>query len=250
MRILLFDIETAPLLGHVWHPFGDYMRVSQLVNESFMLTWAAKWYDESEVISSRLTGREAKKQNDKRLVRELAKLVSEADAVIAHNLDRFDLKVLNGRLLFHGLDPLPPIVQIDTLKLAKRTFKIAFNRLDYLGEFLGVGRKIKTDFDLWKDAYMGDDNALTAMTVYNEQDVVLLQEVFDKIKPYVKGLPRLVDPDSPNQYACPTCGSANLIRRGYYRTKASNFAKLQCKDCGRYSRMRTAEPFRFITQPL
>lgn len=250
MRILLFDVETAPLLGHVWHPFGDYMRVNQLVNESFMLTWAAKWYDGRDVESNHLTGREAQKQNDKRLVRELAALVKEADAIIAHNLDRFDLKVLNGRLLYHGLDPLPPVVQIDTLKLAKGSFKVAFNRLDYLGEFLGVGRKIKTDFDLWKGAYMGDEDALREMTVYNEQDVILLEAVFNKIKPYVKNLPRLVDPSTQNELACPSCGSTKLQRRGYYRTRSANYAKVQCQECKRYSRFRTAEPFKFAVHPL
>lgn len=251
MKILILDIETAPLLGFMWSPWDDTgMGPHQLVHDSFMLTWVAKWRGEEEIYQDVLTPREVKKQNDKRIVNSLGKLLSEADVVVAHNLDRFDLPKINTRLLYHGLEPIPPMTQIDTLKLAKSAFRVTYNRLDYLGKFLGVGEKIHTDFDLWRRCYFGDQEALNEMAAYNRQDVHLLERVLDKLVPYVRRLHRLVDPNYDEEHACPTCGSTELVRRGFYRTKTSNFVKYQCKSCRRYSRSRRSEKLRFDVTPL
>jgi len=250
VKILILDIETAPLLGHVWYPWGDNVNPNQLVHDSFMLTWAAKWYGESEILTDQITPAEAKKQDDKRIAKSLGKLIEEADALVAHNLDKFDLPKINTRILFHGLEPLPPVTQIDTLKLAKKAFKVTYNRLDYLGEFLGVGEKLSVDFQLWRDAYMGSQDAIDEMRAYNAQDVVLLERVFLRLLPYVRSMQRLVDPVEEEDHACPTCGGRRLVRRGYYRTKVSNFVRYQCKECKRYSRARRSERAKLSVTPL
>ncbi|MGH7867674.1 MAG: hypothetical protein ACREP9_08610 [Candidatus Dormibacteraceae bacterium] len=79
---------------------------------------------------------------------------------MAHNGDYFDIPWVKGRLLFHGLPPMRPIPTIDTKALASRHFYLNSNRLDYLGQYLGVGKKIKTDYDLWLDCMNGDEKAL------------------------------------------------------------------------------------------
>lgn len=250
MKTLLLDIETAPLLAFVWSPWGQDVAPSQLQSDSFMLTWAAKWRGEDEVFSAAVTSREATKQNDKRITRQLGNLISEADIVIAHNLDRFDLPKINTRLLYHGLEPLAPVKQIDTLKLAKKAFRVTYNRLDYLGEFLGVGKKLKTDFALWQRAYFGDADAIDEMLTYNLQDVVLLEAVFERMLPYVSRLPRMVVPEYDEQHACPTCGSEDLQKRGFYSTNVSLFQRFQCNNCGRYNKYRRSEKLKFDVSPL
>lgn len=251
--VLVFDIETAPLLAHIWQARTEYVPHHALVHDSFLLSWAAKWYGspENNVFSAVLTTDEAKNQDDSRIVSLLADMVRNADVTIAHNIDRFDIPMLNNRVLALDLDPLGPVRTIDTLKLAKKNFRLAYNKLDYLGEFLGVGKKIPTDFDLWLRCYHGDREALNEMVTYNRQDVVLLERVFDKIKPHVRNLPRLFDAGWDGQLGCPHCGSTKLVIRGYYRTQASTFPKFQCKGCRRYHRARssTAQP-KFKVHPL
>jgi len=247
VRILHFDIENAPLLAFIWSPWDQGVTHERLIHDTFLLSWAAKWDGERGVLSDVLSPQEALDQDDSRIVESLADLIREADIVVAHNGDKHDVPKLNGRLLQLGLEPLGPVQTIDTLKLAKRNFNIAYRKLDYIGEFLGLGRKIKTDFDLWKRCYHGEEKALAEMERYNKRDVVLLEKVFNAMKPYVRHLPRLRDGEG---HACPSCGSERLMRRGFYRTNSGNFPKYQCGDCGRYSRSRKAEPEKLEVHPL
>lgn len=250
LKVLLYDLETAPLIAYIWRPNDQYVPMDRLIADSFLLTWSAKWLGEKGVMSGVLTGAEARKQNDARIVKQLAKLIREADILIAHNGDRFDVPMFNNRLIQLGLAPIGPKRTIDTLKLAKATFRLAYNKLDYLGEFLGLGRKIKTDFDLWQSCYMGDDKALAKMARYNRQDVILLERVFERMRPYVKNLPRMIDAEEINESGCPTCGSMRLQRRGTYETNASTFFRWHCQECGRYSRTRKSAVKRLALVPL
>jgi DNA polymerase III epsilon subunit-like protein len=206
-----------------------------------LISWAAKWGDEKKVMSSALTGDEARAQDDERIVIELAALIREADVIIAHNIDKFDVPMFNNRLLLLGLENLGPVETIDTLKLSKANFRLAYNKLDYLAEKLGFGRKIKTDFDLWLAAYHGDEVALGQMLRYNRKDVVLLEQVFEALRPYVKNLKRLVEAAWDGQIACPNCGAEDYQRRGERRTQVSTFVQFQCNQCKRYFRSRKSE---------
>lgn len=251
LRVLLYDLETAPLLAYIWRPNDQYVPMDRLIHDTFLLTWSAKWLGEKTVTTGVLTGTEARKQNDKRIVKELAALIREADIVVAHNGDRFDIPMFNNRLMALGLEPIGPKRSIDTCKLAKSTFRLAYNKLDYLGEYLGLGRKIKTDFDLWRACYHGDEVALAKMAKYNRQDVVLLERVFERMKPYAK-LPRMFEAEDRDESGCPYCGSMHLMRRGVYRTNAGTFYKWQCQEpeCQKYSRGRKAAFARMAMVPL
>lgn len=237
LRVLFYDLETAPLLAHIWSPYDDYVTHDRLLKPGFLLTWSAQWRGEKQIISGCVTGDEARVQDDSRIVFELAELIRQADIIVAHNVDKFDLPVFNTRLLAHRQEPLGPVKTIDTLKLAKGAFRLPYNKLDYLADFLFGDKKIKTDFQLWKDCYAGDEAALARMLKYNRKDVVLLRRVFEALIPYVKNLPRLQHLAGTDK--CPTCGSFDLIARGFRRTPTADYVQLQCKSCGRYSRRRT-----------
>lgn len=250
LRVLFYDLETAPLLAHIWHPTDQYVTHERLIHDSFLLTWSAKWRGEKDVLTGVLTGREAKKQDDSRIVKSLAALIREADVIVAHNAKGFDVPMFNNRLLKLRQPPLPPVSVIDTLSLAKKNFRLAYNKLDYLADFLFGEHKIKTDFALWQDCYHGDEVALDKMSKYNVKDVILLEKVFEVLRPYAKQLTRLVEPTGTSDFACPSCASQNLQKRGLYRTQASTFQRYECKACGRYSRSRTAEKKKFAVHPL
>ena len=242
LQILLFDLETAPLLAHVWRPDDAYIPHERMIHDSFLLCWGAKWRHQKTVMTGVLTPKEAVAQDDTRIVKELADLIREADIVVAHNADRFDVPMFNNRLLLLGLEPLGPVRTLDTLTLARKNFRLSHNSLDYLGQALGLGSKVKTDFALWRRCYQGELSALERMRAYNRRDVVLLGQVFERLLPYVKNLPRLVEGSHRGEMSCPSCGSGDVIKRGFFRTQASTFQKVQCVFCGRYSRYRTSEP--------
>lgn len=250
LKVLFYDIETAPLLAYIWHPTDQYVVHDRLIHGSFMLTWAAKWRGQAKITSGVLTPEEALAQDDSRIVAGLADMVRQADIIVAHNGDRFDVPVLNARLLQLTQTPIGSKQTIDTCKLAKRNFRLAYNKLDYLGEYLGLGRKIKTEWELWEKCYHGDPKALREMARYNRQDVTLLESIFERLLPYVKGIPRLVEATDVNQGRCPACGSANLIRDGVHRTNASTFPRMMCQSCGRQSRSRKSNNIRLGLLPV
>ncbi len=242
-KVLFYDIETAPLLSHHWRMFRENIGQDQNLAIQFMYCWSAKWGDSDEVLSDRLTPEEALAQDDSRIVLSLAELIREADVVVAHNGDRFDLPMVNTRIVVLGQENLGPTETIDTLKLAKKNFRFPKNSLDFLAEHLLGKRKLKTEFELWRDCYQGDERALRDMEKYNREDVVILEGVFEAMRPHVRRLKRLYDADHDHQVVCPSCGVEgieNFQRRGYYRTQASTFPKYQCKNCGRYHRGRVS----------
>jgi len=250
MKVLVWDVETAPMLGFVWQAKTDWVSSRMLQHEVFLLSWAAKWVGDRKVISARVTGEEAVAQDDSRIVAELIDLIRQADILVAHNGNRFDVKVLAGRALLNQQEPLGHIHTIDTLQLAKGSFRLSHNSLDHLARRLGVPTKLGTSFDLWRSCYYGDEKALAKMDRYCRRDVRVLEDVYEKMKPYVKGLPRLQVADHDMEHACPHCGGENLQRRGHANTNAGTYQRWQCQDCSRWGRSRTGDKARFTTVPL
>jgi hypothetical protein len=240
LRLLLYDIETAPLLGFFWQLKQDYINPDAVEQDWFMLCWGAKWSDGTDVLSKVLTPAEAKRQDDKRIVAALADLIRKADAIVAHNGNSFDIKKLNTRLVYHGLEPIGQTEMIDTLTMARNTFAFTSNKLDFVAKFLGLAGKHQTSFDLWRQCYYGDKTALTEMVEYNRQDVNVLEAVFRRLAPYAKSLPRLVDATEYMQDVCPSCGAPERVKDGYYRTKANTYPRFRCLGCGRRYRSRAS----------
>ena len=246
-RILYYDLETAPNLAAVW---GKYeQNVIWFEDEWYVMSFAYKWEGERKTHVVALPDfplYEEDSDNDLEVVKALHDLFAEADIVIAHNGDRFDLRVINARFVFHGLTPPPPFQTIDTLKVARRYFRFNSNKLDDLGDYLGLGRKRQTGgYRLWRDCMAGDKVAWNKMKLYNKQDVRLLERVYKKLRPWMKGHPR-VTPDATGR-SCPKCGGW-LQRRGYQRSKTMIYHRFQCQSCGGWSRERL--PSKFVEKPM
>jgi len=238
-NILIFDLETAPMEAFVWSMWKNNVGKGQLIDDWYCITWAAKWLFEPESFSGRLTQKEALAKDDKRIMEELWQFIDAADIIIAHNAVKFDVPKMNTRFLIHGLNPPAPYQVIDTLKVAKREFKHSSNRLDFINDSLGIGRKLETDFSLWKGCRNGDEQSLLDMEKYNIQDVGILEEHYIKIRPWIKSHPNIgvyVDSDSS---ACPNCGSIDIHwTNKFYRTAANKFSIFRCQSCGSIGRSR------------
>lgn len=236
-KILVFDIENAPTEAYVWNMrmYNTSISAGQLKNDWFMISWAAKWLNSSEILSDILTPTEARKRNDKRIVKSLWTLFDQADIIVAHNGEKFDVPMTNTRFLFHGLKPPSPYRILDTLKMAKKTFSVTFNSLNYLGKYLNLGQKKDTDFQLWIDCMSGLQEALNKMLLYNRQDVNLLEDIYHTLKGWSYSHPN-INTYQQTTDCCSHCGSANIFKKGSYVTQTHEYDSYQCKDCGGYSR--------------
>jgi len=177
-RILLYDIETSMSIAKTFQFWNTNIRHGAIVKEWYIISGAWKFLGEKEVHSVACTQAGLKNGNDKNVVKALCKAISEADMIIGHNGDKFDLKKLKARVIKHGLPPVSNIKTLDTLKCARREFAFSYNNLDYLGQFLEVGTKIKNEPGLWDKVMAGDMEALGRMVKYNIQDVRLLEAVY------------------------------------------------------------------------
>jgi len=236
-RILSLDIETSPVVAHAWALFKQNIAINQIIEHPRTICFAAKFMDERKVhfYSEFEHGRED-------MVYAAHMLLDEADIVMHFNGDRFDLPRLNTEFILAGITPPAPYKSIDLYKVIKGNFSFTSNKLAYVSERLGLAGKIKHEgHELWIKCLAGDPKAWAQMKRYNIQDVRLLEEIYDKVRPWVKSHPHhglyTGQPD-----ACPNCGATEqLERRGFALTGMGRFQRYRCRDCGSWSRSNRRE---------
>jgi hypothetical protein len=232
MRLLLLDIETAPNLVHVWGLWQQNVGTNQIIASGYVLCWAAKWYGEKEVMFSSIHDTSPKK-----MLVGIHKLINEADAVVHYNGRSFDMPTLNKEFMVHGMQPPSPYKQVDLCRVAKEEFRFPSNKLEYIAKTLGLGEKTKHEgHELWIKCMDGQPEAWARMEKYNRNDVVLLEAVYERMRPWIKSHPNHGLYDEPGVPVCTNCGSGRLIRRGFARTILNKYARFQCRECGTWVR--------------
>lgn len=236
-KVLLFDIETLPMEFYGWRLWDQITSPSMIKRDWCVLSYAAKWLFEPENFGDILTSEEALAHDDKRLVEQIWELLDESDVVIAHNGSSFDLPKMNARFVFYGMSPPSAYRQVDTRLTARRAFDFTSNKLDYLGDYLGLGGKIDTEFDLWRGCAEGNPKSLKRMFEYNTRDIYLLEDVYVRLRPWIKhpNMALYVSTDTTSVY-CPKCGSKDVRWGGSYMTNAGVFDAFRCNNCGAIGR--------------
>lgn len=230
MRILLLDIETAPNVAHVWGLWDQNIGINQIMQAGYTLCWSAKWLGEKEIMFDSIH-----RSTPDVMLRNIHTLLNEADAVIHYNGTKFDIPTLNKEFLLYNLAPPAPYKQIDLLRVARSQFKFPSNKLDYVAQVLGLGKKTKhIGHELWIQCMAHVESAWVQMEEYNKQDVNLLELVYYKLLPWIKGHANYgVHTDTK---VCPNCGSAHNHRRGFAITGTCKYQRYQCLGCGTWYR--------------
>ena len=229
-KILLFDVETSFYHFVGWGTYKQYIQHYQITEHQYIISWAAKWLYDENVQSDVVTPKESKNRDDKRILKSIHKLLDEADIVVGHNGDRFDLRKLRWRFISQGMAPPSPFKIIDTLKVARREFFAPSYKQDFLTKYFKLENKIQSDFQLWVDCEAGIPEKLEEMVEYNRHDVMGLEDLYLKIRPYIRNHPNLgvlMEDD-----ICPTCGSKHLQETSsVYLTSANKFPVYKCEKC-------------------
>jgi len=234
-RIIFFDIETAPIVATTWGLYNANLSHENILKDWFIICAAWKFSDETSVHAASIV----KPEDDRSVVLKLRNALAKADLIVGHNSDKFDIKKLNARLIYHGFDPLPQIPTIDTLKEVKKIAKFSSNRLDYLAKILTGEGKIETQYHLWLKAMVGNKRAIADMVAYNKVDVLRLEAVYLKLRPYMKQHIHMGVLHGADRFmSCSKCGSVNLKRNGVRITAAGiKKQECQCNSCGSYMRI-------------
>lgn len=234
-RILTIDIETTPSAAHVWGMFDQNVGLNQVVEVGGLLCFVAKWYGDPEPVFESDWSSEGGHEG---MVRAAWELLDEADYVVGFNSKQFDMKHLNREFVLLGLPAPSPYRNVDLLLVARKNFRFFSNKLDFVAGQLGLGHKVAHEgHGLWKACMAGDEAARQRMRDYNIQDVLLTEDLFDRLRPWLGntmnlGLHMVEDGSS----VCPVCGSSDLVVDGSLETAVSVYVANRCNGCGALSR--------------
>ena len=237
-KVLLFDIETSPREFYAWRAGKQYLKHDNMIKDSAILTYSAKWLCDDEIMTEKVSVEEAKNREDAEITQKLWNLFDEADILIAHNLKGFDEPYANTRFMTNDLLPPSPYRRIDTYRDFRSQSRELSNKLDYLTKKYGMSEKQDVKFDLWIRCVNGEEAAIDEMLAYNKQDVRALEDLYLKIRPWIKSHPNMALYYHDVNDRCSNCGSKELEVRGEYYTNANVYDALRCSNCGAYGRRR------------
>ena len=223
-KVLMIDIETRPAVAYVWQVYKANISPEQIIDHGGTICFGAKWLGDKKMMfySDWQHGHEE-------MIKQAHRLMNEADAIVTYNGDKFDIPKLMGEFIQQGLTPPAPPTSIDVLKTVRK-LGFVMNRLAFIGPMLKLGAKLKhSGFSLWTDVLAGKPKAQTKMEKYCKQDVILLEQLYKKVLPYIRNHPNVRGAPSPS---CGACGSTKTQKRGFRYTKAFRIQRMHCTNCG------------------
>lgn len=231
-KVLVFDIETSPIIAYVWGLKDQNIGLNQIVKDWEVLAWGAKWLGNGRVMYQ-----DTRRISEKTLLAGIWKLLDEADIVITQNGKSFDSRRLNARFIHYRMTPPSPYRHIDTYLLAKGAADFTSHKLEYLTDKLCKKYK-KTShakfpgMALWKGCLAGNIAAWNEMRAYNIRDVLSTEELFNIVKAWGPlNMPKLFG----TTLVCHTCGST-VQRRGTELKGKTLVQRIRCKNpqCGKW----------------
>lgn len=235
-KVLVFDIETAPIVAHVWQLWDNNVALNQIVSDWFILSWSAKWLHDPASKVMYADNRKSKNiENDANLLGDIWKLLDEADVVITQNGIKFDRKKLNARFILNGMNRPSSFKHIDTKILAQKHFAFTSNKLEYLTDKLCTKYKKQKHkkfpgHEMWAECLKGNQEAFKEMESYNKYDVLSLEELYQKLIPWDSSINFNLYHDN-TENVC-KCGSKKFAKNGFYYTASGKFQRLKCSSCG------------------
>lgn len=234
-KILVVDIETAPLLGYFWNIWQQDIGLGQIKKDWHVLAWAAKWLGDPPSKIFYADQRKARKvEDDRNLLKGIWKLLDKADIIVTQNGKDFDEKKLNARFILNGFPPPSSYRHIDTKQIASRKFGFTSNKLEYMSEKLCSRKKLKhkkfPGFELWRECLAKNPEAWKEMEVYNKADVLATEELYLKFRPWDNSI--TVHPQTKGDAPVCNCGSHSFQKAGIRYTNTGAFQRLKCRECG------------------
>lgn len=237
IRRLFFDIETGyyEILIKTFSLRNNlkYFNPDDIVKEKQTICISYKWQYEDKVHA--LDWR----MGEKKMIKEFVKILGNADEIVGHNVDRFDVRELRTRAIYYGVLMFPNYRTLDTLKKSRQYFNFASNKLDYIAKFLNVGRKLDHEgFELWEKTVNGDEEALEKMIEYCKNDVIILEDSFCILSPFINHNNNFAVLTGGEKWHCPECASDNVEMFRTYSTPTGIIKReMKCSNCKKQYRI-------------
>ena len=209
VRRLFFDIETSPMIVYSWRiGYKINLNYENVIENWKIICISYKWEHEDKVRNLVWD----KDQCDKQMLIDFIKIANTADELVAHNGDRFDIKKVRTRCIYHRIPMFPKYRSLDTLKKSRGSFDFPSNRLDVIARYLGIGAKLEHEgFPMWVKCMQGDEQALKDMLKYCDMDIIVLEDVFLTIQNYIKPNTHAGVHAGNLKHSCPICGNGSKL---------------------------------------
>jgi len=219
-KILSFDIESA----------GVNALKSDL---GFVIVFGYKWNYEPDAHVLTVSRKAIRQFDDKELLIKASKLLTEADLVVGHFASVFDRRFIQGRLLINNLPPIPAVKMRDTCMIARSVANYSSNRLKHLANILHLkNRKLENGWpDSWFQVMQGDMDALAKMAKYCKGDVLAVEELYLRLRPFDNAHPRM----NGDRSKCGVCGG-NVEYRGIAFVNNNRYRRYVCRKCHKWGR--------------
>ena len=177
--------------------------------------------------------------DDGPLVKEIAKILADADMYIYHFGDKCDWKFVQTRLVRHGYLPLNKSSSFDTCSVASKYLSIKSNSLKSLAYFFGLKEsKMEIPQDIWLLANTGDKKSINKIASRCRSDVRLTEEVYKKELPLAANHPALhhLERAKERRYydvpdRCRACSSTKFQSRGFVLNGDTVRKRYNCSRC-------------------
>ncbi len=235
IKRLFFDIETSYYVVRSWNiGKARWIDPAMMIAEKQIICISYKWQYEEEVHTLDWS------MGEKNMLTKFVKVLNQADEIIAHNGDNFDMKELRTRCIRYGVQIYPNYRTLDTLKKSREYFRFPSNKLDYIGKYLSVGRKLDHEgMQLWIDIVENKSKEkLKLMIAYCEQDVILLEDVYTVLSPYITHNNNFAVLTGGEKWDCPECGSSDVVMDKTYATPTGIVRRnMTCNKCKKHYRI-------------
>ena len=179
--------------------------------------------------------------DDKELLIWLRELLDEADIVVGQNVQKFDMRKIRARMIYHGLKPFREPEIVDTMLMAREVGAFTSNKLEYLSTLTDEQKSKHAKypgFALWLGILANEPGAWAECKRYNKQDVVATEKLYLLLRPWARRHPNLAHYYNDDNRRCPRCGSPNQHPTKVVHRGVSTYQAYQCGDCGGHSRNR------------
>lgn len=240
-KIGVIDIETTPIEARVWQLYDVNISIPQIVKEWSIMSFVFKELG-SPKVEYLDTSKMADPRDDYELCGRLWEIIHEYDFLVAQNGKRFDLRKIKARLIMHGFPPPSPVKVLDTMLMARQVAAFTSNKLEWLSAHLAETKKDShkefPGFEMWNECLAGNPKAWRALKKYNIPDVISTEELYVKIRPWVKGHGNLSVYTDGMESSCPVCLSTDVTQDGFEYTQVGKYVRFVCGGCGAWSRGR------------
>lgn len=232
-KILVFDIECTGMILESYGLYNQNHSHKDIIEDWSMLSYAAWFVDEDE-IHYQDNRNNPDYKDDRSIIEGLHNLISQADWIIGHNSDKFDIKKFNTKAEKYELPSRHDPIQYDTLKMLKARYALPSNSLDYAAKYfeLKERKSLHGKFPgkvLFDECKNGNQEAWNELESYNKQDVKVTWELFQRLAKHDKR----INLNSFYQKQTCICGNQEFYKNGIKYAKNATFQIWRCKVCSK-----------------